>query len=124
MLLRELNQKFLTFRVLIKISYLTSDNIWQLKSCPKRLLVLGGGPIGCELAQCFQRLDSQVTLVDLAPRVVSQLDKKVSEILSNTFHQEGMEILISHKVEKFTINDSGGKILELKDKQGYQNRSC
>ena len=114
--------KVFNFTGLDKISYLTSNNIWQLKSRPKRLVVLGGGPIGCELAQCFQRLGSQVTIVDLAPCIVSQLDKKVSEILSNTFHQEGIEILTSHQVEKFTVSHSGEKILELKDKQGHQKQ--
>lgn len=114
--------KVFDFRGLDKTSYLTSNNIWQLKSRPKRLIVLGGGPIGCELAQCFQRLGSQVTIVDLASRIVSQLDQKVSEILSNTFYQEGIEILTSHQVEKFAISDSGEKILELKDKQGRQKQ--
>ena len=112
--------KVFPFTGLDKISYLTSDNIWQLKSCPKRLLVLGGGPIGCELAQCFQRLGSQITIVDMATRIVSNLDKKVSDILSNQFRKEGIDILTFHQVEKFTVHDSGEKFLIVKDKQGQQ----
>ncbi len=112
--------RIFNFAGLDKISYLTSDNIWQLKSCPKRLLVLGGGPIGCELAQCFQKLGSQVTIVDLSPKIVSRLDEKVSEILSNIFQKEGMKILTSHQVERFSVNDSEEKTLTVKDKQGSQ----
>ncbi len=103
-----------------KISYLTSDNIWNLKTKPERLLVLGAGPIGCELAQCFQRLGSQVTLLDKAPRIVSLLDKEVSDILTSQFHKEKMNILTSHQLEKFSINNSGEKILTVKDQQGLQ----
>ena len=112
--------KVFPFPGLDKISYLTSDNIWQLKSCPKRLLVLGGGPIGCELAQCFQRLGSQVTIVDIASRVVSNLNKKVSDILSKQFHKEGINILISHRMEKIEVHNSKEKTAIVKDYQGSQ----
>ena len=110
--------KVIPFKGLDQISYLTSDNIWQLKHCPQRLVVLGGGPIGCELAQCFQRFGSQVTIVDLAPRIVFRLDEKVSDILSHKFYEEGMQILTSHQVEKFVVNHSGEKSLVVKDQQG------
>ena len=110
--------KIFPFPGLDQIDYKTSENIWNLKSCPQKLLVLGGGPIGCELAQCFQRLGAQVTVIDLAPRLVFRLDKKVSDILSSQFLKEGLQILTSHQVEKFDLKDSGEKILTLKDKQG------
>ena len=112
--------KVIPFKGLDQISYLTSDNIWQLKHCPQRLVVLGGGPIGCELAQCFQRFGSQVTIVDLAPRIVFRLDEKVSDILSHKFYEEGMQILTSHQVEKFVVNHSGEKSLVVKDQQGQK----
>src|SRR5690606_34986409 len=51
------------------IGCLTSDTVWELKELPRRLLVLGGGPVGCELAQCFARLGSEVTLVEMQPRL-------------------------------------------------------
>ena len=94
-----------------QISYLTSDNVWQLKHRPQKLLVLGGGPIGCELAQCFQRLGSQVTIVDLAPRIVFRLDEQVSNILSHKFYEEGIQILTSHQIEEFVVNHLGEKSL-------------
>ncbi|HED13968.1 MAG TPA: FAD-binding protein, partial [Gammaproteobacteria bacterium] len=56
------------------VPYLTSDTIWDLEELPRRLLVLGGGPIGCELAQCFARLGSQVTLVEMVDRVLFRED--------------------------------------------------
>ena len=113
--------KIIPFEGLNQISYRTSDNIWELKTRPKRLLVLGGGPIGCELAQSFQRLGSQVIIVDMAPRIVAQLDEKVSEILTCQFYKEGMEIFTSHQVEKFT-SDSEGKFLTVRDPQGHSKK--
>ncbi|MGB0957495.1 MAG: FAD-dependent oxidoreductase, partial [Litorivicinus sp.] len=56
------------------VGYYTSDNIWELRERPARLLILGGGPIGCELTQAFNRLGSQVTQVDLAPRIMPRED--------------------------------------------------
>ena len=101
-----------------QISYLTSDNLWNLKKLPKKLLVLGGGPIGCELAQCFQRLGSQVTLLELAERLVFALDQKVSETLTHRFHKEGIQILTSHQAERFFIQEGGEKYLTVKDLKG------
>ena len=112
--------KVFPFPGLDQINYKTSENIWNLKSCPQKLLVLGGGPIGCELAQCFQRLGAQVTIIDLAPNLVSRLDKKVSGILTSQFLQEGIQILTSHQIEKFGLKPSGEKILTLKDQQGQK----
>ena len=82
------------------VDYLTSDNVWQIKECPKRLLVLGGGPIGCELTQSFSRLGSQVTQVVRGSRLMSREDIEVSEIIKKRFENEGATVLVNHRAEK------------------------
>src|SRR5213076_424020 len=57
-----------------KAHCVTSDTVWELRTLPRRLLVLGGGPIGCELAQCFARFGSEVTQVEMAPRIMLRED--------------------------------------------------
>ena len=85
-----------------QIKYLTSDNIWELRHKPQRLLVLGGGPIGAELAQSFQRLGSQVTLIDRAPRIMAREDHDVSDLIMKKFQSEGMKVLVNHSAKSFS----------------------
>ncbi len=92
------------------IDYLTSDNIWALRKLPKRLIVLGGGPIGCELAQSFARFGSKVTQVEMAPRLLIREDSDVSEIVMAKFRQEGIDVLVEHTAKQFII-ENGEKIL-------------
>jgi pyruvate/2-oxoglutarate dehydrogenase complex dihydrolipoamide dehydrogenase (E3) component/uncharacterized membrane protein YdjX (TVP38/TMEM64 family) len=92
------------------IDYLTSDNIWTLRELPKRLLILGGGPIGCELAQSFARLGSKVTQVEMTPRLLIREDSDVSELVMTTFCNEGIEVLTGHTAKRF-INEGNEKIL-------------
>jgi dihydrolipoamide dehydrogenase len=93
-----------------KIDYLTSDTIWNLRSLPKRLVVLGGGPIGCELAQSFNRLGSQVTQIEMLPRLMVREDPNVSEAVMKRFKQEGVELRVEHTAKQFVI-ENGEKIL-------------
>lgn len=93
-----------------KVEPLTSDNIWNLRQLPKRLLVLGGGPIGCELTQSFARLGSQVTQVEMLPRIMIREDPDVSEAVMNRFKQEGVDLRIGHTAKEFIIED-GEKIM-------------
>ena len=83
------------------INYYTSDNIWDLRTLPKRLLVLGGGPIGSELVQAFQRLGSHVTQVEMLPRILIREDPEVSEAVMQRFRAEGVNVLVNHKAKKF-----------------------
>lgn len=92
------------------IGYLSSDTIWQLRELPKRLLVLGGGAIGCELAQCFARFGSQVTQVEMLPRLLIREDADVAEAVMASFRLEGIEVLVSHTAKQFII-ENGEKIL-------------
>jgi len=93
-----------------KVDPLTSDNIWNLRQLPKRLLVLGGGPIGCELTQSFARLGSQVTQIEMLPRIMIREDPEVSEMVMNRFKQEGVDLRLEHTAKEFVIED-GEKIL-------------
>ncbi|NOQ90307.1 MAG: SidA/IucD/PvdA family monooxygenase, partial [Gammaproteobacteria bacterium] len=68
-----------------EVGYLTSDTVWDIREQPKRLLVLGGGPIGCELTQTFARLGSKVTQVVRSPRIMKREDEDVSEMVAQRF---------------------------------------
>lgn len=86
-----------------KIEYLTSDNVWQLRKLPGRLVVLGGGPIGCELSQAFARLGAQVSQVEMAPRILLREDEEISELVKNKFEQEGVRVLINHRAKEVRV---------------------
>jgi len=86
-----------------KIEYLTSDNVWQLRKLPGRLVVLGGGPIGCELSQAFARLGAQVAQVEMAPRILLREDEEISELVKNKFEQEGVRVLINHRAKEVRV---------------------
>jgi pyruvate/2-oxoglutarate dehydrogenase complex dihydrolipoamide dehydrogenase (E3) component/uncharacterized membrane protein YdjX (TVP38/TMEM64 family) len=92
------------------VDYLTSDTVWDLRELPKRLVVLGGGPIGCELAQCFARLGSEVTQVEMLPRLLVREDAEVSEAVMAKFRLEGIKVLVGHIAKEFII-ENGEKIL-------------
>ena len=76
--------------------YVTSDTVWSLTALPRRLLVLGGGPIGCELAQCFARLGAGVTLVEMAPHLLGREDADVSSFVRDTLTRDGVRVLSEH----------------------------
>jgi pyruvate/2-oxoglutarate dehydrogenase complex dihydrolipoamide dehydrogenase (E3) component/uncharacterized membrane protein YdjX (TVP38/TMEM64 family) len=81
--------------------YLTSDSLWDLRELPDRLLVMGAGPIGCELAQAFARLGSHVTLVDMAPQIMPREDVEVAAHVQDVFHVAGIDVLTRHKAVAF-----------------------
>lgn len=89
------------FEGLDQVDYLTSDSLWALEELPKRLLVLGGGPIGCELSQAFQRLGSQVTQVEMADRLMGPEDADTAQLLSARLEAEGIDIKQGHKALRF-----------------------
>jgi pyruvate/2-oxoglutarate dehydrogenase complex dihydrolipoamide dehydrogenase (E3) component/uncharacterized membrane protein YdjX (TVP38/TMEM64 family) len=93
-----------------KIEVLTSDTVWGLRELPRRLVVLGGGPIGSELAQAFGRLGAQVTQVEMLPRLLAREDPEVSELVRARFAGEGIQVLLGHRAKKVEVVD-GRKIL-------------
>ena len=87
------------------VGYLTSDTLWHLRELPPRLVVLGGGPIGCELAQAFARLGSAVTLVEMAPRLLVREDEDVSALVAARFVAEGVDVRTGHAAKRFEVVD-------------------
>src|SRR5258706_1953562 len=79
---------------------LTSDTVWDIRTLPKRLVVLGGGPIGCELAQCFARLGAKVTQIEMLPRIMVREDAEFSELVTKQFRAEGIDVLVGHKAKE------------------------
>ena len=86
--------------------YLTSDTVWNLTTLPPRMIVLGGGPIGCELAQSFARLGSAVTQVEMAPRVMVREDPEVSELVRQSLIHDGVDVLVGHEALRVETLDS------------------
>jgi pyruvate/2-oxoglutarate dehydrogenase complex dihydrolipoamide dehydrogenase (E3) component/uncharacterized membrane protein YdjX (TVP38/TMEM64 family) len=84
-----------------EVGYVTSDTLWdefaKRDAPPARLLVLGGGPIGCELAQSFARLGSKVTQVEMAPRLLLREDPEVSDLVRDALTRDGIDVLTNHK---------------------------
>lgn len=93
-----------------KVDYLTSDTIWSLGELPRRLVVLGGGPIGSELTQTFARLGAQVTQVEMMDRILGREDPDVSEMVRSRFEAEGVQTLTGHKAKEVRSED-GHKVL-------------
>ena len=100
-----------------KIDYLTSDNVWELNEQPKRLVVLGGGPIGCELSQAFSKLGSQVTIVEMMGQLMGREDRDVADHITDTFKKGGISVLTNHKAVKFT-DEGGQKVLHCESDNG------
>ena len=86
-----------------KSGYLTSDTVWGLKELPERFFVLGGGPVGCELAQAFARLGSKVTLVQRGPRLLPKEDEDVSLLIREKFEAENIRVLTEHEALEVQI---------------------
>ncbi len=102
------------------VGYLTSDTLWQLREQPRRLLVLGGGPIGCELAQSFARLGSTVTQVEMAPRLLVREDEEVSDFARHALEADGVTVLTGHQALR--CEQEGGQKFLVVTAQGQERR--
>ncbi|HHQ4714366.1 TPA: FAD-dependent oxidoreductase [Aeromonas veronii] len=83
-----------------QVPYLTSDSLWQLRTPPRRLLVLGGGPIGCELAQSFALLGIPVTLVELSEQLLPREEREVADALAGQMSRDGVQLLTGWCAER------------------------
>ncbi len=88
-----------------RVKYLTSDNVWELREKPGRLVVLGGGPIGTELTQTFNRLGSQVTQVEMAAQIMTREDPEIAEMVANSLRSEGVTILAGYTAMEVIVED-------------------
>jgi len=98
----------------------TSDTVWNLRTLPKRLVVLGGGPIGCELAQCFARLGSKVSQIEMLPRIMIREDPEFSEMVADRFRAEGVEVLVNHKAKE--VRRENGETIVVVEHEGREKR--
>ncbi|HEC10388.1 MAG TPA: oxidoreductase [Acidimicrobiales bacterium] len=92
------------------VTPLTTDSVWSLRRLPSRLVVVGGGAVGCELGQAFSRLGSEVTLVEMTPRLLGPFPAGAAEVLAEVFASEGVAVRTGvsvAKVEPATGGDSG-----------------
>jgi len=93
-----------------RVDYLTSDNLWQLRELPQRLVVLGGGPIGCEMTQAFARLGAEVTQVEMSAQLMGREDREVAEYIRDRFEAEGIRVLTGHAA-RAVRTEKGGPLL-------------
>ena len=107
-----------------EVGYLTSDTLWaefsKREKPPKRLVVLGGGPIGTELAQSFVRLGSEVIQIEMAPRILIREDEDVSRIASSFLEDEGVEVLTNHKA--MSVEHEGDEKILVVEHNGIEKR--
>ncbi len=93
-----------------KMNCYTSENLWQIRALPERLVVLGGGPVGSELAQAFARFGSKVTQVEMLPRILPREDPEFSDMVAQRFRAEGVDVRVGHKAKQFLLGN-GSKVL-------------
>lgn len=92
---------------LAEAGFLTNETVFSLTDCPRRLAVIGGGPIGCEMAQAFQRLGSQVVLLHRHDHVLDREDREGAEILQRVLIQEGVQVQLNSNLERVESTPAG-----------------
>ncbi len=86
-----------------QIAYLTSDTLWEIRELPRRLLILGAGPIGCELGQCFARFGSEVTIV--GPGLLPREDDEAGGLLAERLCKEGVRLKLGYRAKAFRVEE-------------------
>lgn len=95
-----------------KIDFVTSDTLWDVRKQPRKMVVLGGGPIGCELTQAFQRLGTEVTLVEMAPQLLGREDgDAASAVLESLRDHDGVNVALSTKAIRAEGEGAGGTLV-------------
>jgi len=89
-----------------KVNYLTSDNVWELRELPDKFVILGGGPIGCELTQTFSRLGSKVIQVEMFSRIMGREDEEISVLMKEKFEKEGIQVLTGHQAKEIIVENN------------------
>lgn len=96
---------------LLESGYYTSDTIWEIRELPDKFVVLGGGPIGSELAQAFRRFGAEVTMVEQAPHLLMREDADVIELMQGQFKAEGIHLLTNHRAARVESSDGRRKLI-------------
>lgn len=89
------------------VDFLTNEDMFSLPELPPSMIILGGGPVGVEMAQAYARLGTQVTIVELAPRLIPRMDPEASKVLSNVLRAEGVSIILDSEVVQ--VSQSSGR---------------
>jgi pyruvate/2-oxoglutarate dehydrogenase complex dihydrolipoamide dehydrogenase (E3) component len=87
--------------------FLTNETVFSLTDLPKRILVFGAGPLGCELAQAFRRFGSEVTIVERGPQFLAKEDPDAAEILHDAFRRDGIDVRLSTRVVRVARSEKG-----------------
>ncbi len=107
------------------VDYVTSDTLWdifaQMDEMPRRMVVLGGGPIGCELSHAFARLGAEVSQIEMAPRIMMREDEEVSELARKALQADGVKVLVSHKALRCEKSADGAKSI-IVEHDGQESR--
>jgi len=100
-----------------QVPYLTTDTLWDLRELPGRLVVLGGGPIGSEIAQCFARFGSQVTQVEMLPTLLSREDEEIGQAIARKFRAEGIDVRVNTRCKEVVVENGRPCVVVEKDGQ-------
>lgn len=103
-----------------QVKFYTSENLWDLREKPQKLVVLGGGPIGSELTQAFGRLDISVTQVEMMPRLLLTEDPEVSDLVKQRLIDEGVNVLVNHQAR--SVLQEGGKNYLIVEHEGEDSK--
>ena len=103
-----------------QVPYFTSDTIWDLHAQPAHLLVIGAGPIGCELAQAFHRLGSDVTIVSRGDQILPKEDRDVADVVQAQLQREGVQLALAHNPVQINALDQDYELIA--EHQGGQQR--
>jgi len=107
---------------LTETGYLTNETVFTLTELPKRMAVIGGGPIGCELAQSFARFGSEITLFDMAPHVLIREDADAAEIVQKVLVDDGVKLALSAKIVRAEPGADGGRVVVTEGEDGTETR--
>ena len=95
---------------IVEAGFLTNETVFSLTECPSRLAVIGGGPIGCELAQTFHRLGAKVTLIHRGSHVLNREDADAADIVQQAFVREGMQLVLGCVPKRVEVTEAGKRI--------------
>ncbi|MGA8754700.1 MAG: mercuric reductase, partial [Candidatus Deferrimicrobium sp.] len=100
--------------------FLTNESVFSLTGLPRRLLVFGAGPIGCEMAQSFRRFGSEVTIIERAPQFLTREDPDAAAIVSGAFLREGIDVRLNTEVKGIAVAGNGKRV-HLRRADGFED---